>query len=341
MSGRQLKVALIGAGGVVMIKHVEAYAALAARLEPWVICDPSDANRQRAAARFGVPPERCVASLDELERFRQDIDFAVVATPVSAHVSCVEGVARLGWPVLCEKPLALNLAEVDAMIAATRAADVLFGVIHNLYFMNITGDCLAPIREGRLGEIKLVRCESHSDSWKPGEWRANKAMAGFGHFFDCLYHELYLTRAAIGAPVTRVYAQVANLTCHDITVEDTVLCLLEFANGAMAVLQDCKAFHGRGISVFETHGTKGSIVRNIPPPQDRRWLHTDAGVEAVPPAPGASSGGDVGVFDAFARALETGTPLPPPISAAEDGRENLRILLAAYESGATKQPVVL
>jgi len=127
MTDKRLKVALIGAGGVVKVKHVDAYAALAKRLCPWVICDPSDANRQWAAT----------------------------------------------------------------------------------------------------------------------------------HFFDCLYHELYLTRAAIGAPVTRVYAQVANLTCHDITVEDTVLCLLEFANGAMAVLQDCKAFI---MAAYESGETRQPVV---------------------------------------------------------------------------------
>jgi predicted dehydrogenase len=340
MTEKILKVALIGAGGVVMAKHAEAYDALSERFCPWVICDPSDENRKHAALRFGVPAERCVASLGQLAAFRADVDFAIVATPVSTHAECVQAAARLGWHVLCEKPLAMNLAEVDAMIQATREAGVLFGVIHNLYHMNITGDCLESIRAGRLGDIRLVRCESHSSAWKAGEWRANKAVAGFGHFFDCLYHELYLTRAAVGSPVTRVYAQVANLTCHDITVEDTVLCLLEFANGAMASLQDCKAFRGRGVSVFETHGTKGSIVRNLPVSEDRRWLFTDSGLETVPPAD-TSSGGDVGVFRSFAESVSSGKPLDPGISAAEDGRENLRVLLAAYESGEKRAPVVL
>jgi len=340
MTERRLKGALIGAGGVVMCKHLEAYDALGERVWPWVICDPSEANRRRAAQRLGVPPERCVATLAELAPFRDDIDCAVVAAPVAAHLQCVEAAARLGWDVLCEKPLAMNLAEADAMIRATRDAGVAFGVVHNLYYMAITGDCLAAIREGHLGDVRLVRCESHSDAWKPGEWRANKDIAGFGHFFDCLYHELYLARAAVGAPVVRVYAQVTNLVCHDITVEDTVLCLLEFANGAMASLQDCKAFKGRGVSVFETHGTKGSIVRNLPVPTDRRWLVSDDGVQVVSPA-GTSSGGDVGVFRAFFDAVAQGTALPSEIDAAADGRENLRVLMAVYESGATHAPVVL
>lgn len=340
MDRKSLRVALIGVGGVVMSKHLEAYEKLKGYILPSVICDPSEDNRNMAAQRFGISNERCVASLDELAQFKDEIDFVVIATPVNVHLACVQRAAELGWNVLCEKPLAMNLAEVDLMIRATTDANILFGVIHNLYFMNITGDCLASIRSGQLGEIRLVRCESHSDAWKPGEWRAKKELAGFGHFFDCLYHELYLTHAAIGSPITRVYAQTANLVCNDITVEDTVLCLLEFANGAMASLQDCKAFHGRGVSVFETHGTKGSIVRNIPVSQDRRWLFTDSGAEIVPPVE-TSSGGNVGVFKLFAEALLTKKPLPREIDAAVDGRENLRILLAAYESGETHTPVSL
>ena len=338
-----LRAIVIGAGSVVQEKHREAYEAWGQRIVPWVICDPSTENRGRAGKLFGVPSERQVRTMEEAARFKEDIDVAVVATPVKYHKPCVCFACEMGWDVLCEKPLALDVGELDAMLEKARTANVRFGVIHNFYYMHVTGECRMLVDQGVLGEVKLVRCESHSKPWSADAWRGSKELGGHGHFFDCLYHEVYLARRAVGSPVARVSAQVGNLVHKDISVEDTVLCALEFANGGMAVFQDSKAFEGRGASIFETHGDKGSIIRNLPLQADWRFLYLGKESESVTVSrhPRCSTHGTRGVFEDFLASVENDTPLPYHIAAAGDGCDNLLILKAAYRSGESRRTVEL
>ena len=138
-------------------------------------------------------------------------------------------------------------------------------------------------------------------------------MAGYGHFLHCLYHEVYLTREAINSPVARVSAHTAQLRGpQPQLVEDTFICTMEFANGALAIFHDVMVFPdgGGGISVFETHGTRGSILRNIPLTSPHGELFRDGVRTPVPPLVNTSANGMVGVFDAFVHSIETDTPLP-------------------------------
>lgn len=332
------KVALIGAGGVVFGKHTEAYAALSERMQPWVVCDPSIEGSLKMREWAKIPDARYVQDLSGLDAFRDEVDLAVVATPVKYHQAAVEYALGLGWDVLCEKPLAMSIEEVDSMIDCAEAGQRRLGVIHNIYFMSEVRDTNAFIRNGHIGEVKFVQGHSHSQPWSGKEWRSDASMGGKGHFFDCLYHEIYCARSCIGSPISRVHAVEARLGQVPISVEDMLLCTMEFENGALASFQDVKAFPELAPAVFAAYGTEGAVIRTIPS-ADRLYVYRGKERSELPVDPESSEEGTLGVFSRFIDAMESGGPLPYEIDAAGDGRENLRVIYAAYESAATGNPV--
>src|SRR6266852_1384669 len=99
------------------------------------------------AKEYGVD---AVATLDELMR-RTDVDAVLVASPHSAHVAQVKLAAGAGKHVLVEKPMALNTAECDAMIAACRSAGVTLSVIQTVRFPSPVARARRLIQEGRIG----------------------------------------------------------------------------------------------------------------------------------------------------------------------------------------------
>ena len=338
-----IKIAMIGAGNVVGLKHSEAYEKLAGRVEVFAIADPSAAARDKLGEKFGVPPARRVARLEELAAFRDEVRLAVVATPLQFHSEGVLFAASMGWDVLCEKPPAIRIEELDSMLDATESAGVRFGVMHNYHFMHIAGDCQSAVHRGEIGDVRMVRCEFQGGSYVRGSsyiHYADKERDGAGHFLGCLYHEIYLMLDAVGAPAERIYADVGNLVPQQINVEDTLACQIRFANGALGLFQDVMINDGEGTTLFEYYGTRGSLLRN-PPFHPPTWLYRDGKREELPPDSAITDHGTYGVMRDFVSAIETGKPLPSRISAEHAGRETLRVVLAAYESGRTSNPVDL
>jgi predicted dehydrogenase len=113
VSGR-LRVGVVGLG--VGFGHVAAFRELSDRFELGAVCDPVEGKLDLARRFLGVP--RGVKSFDEL--LAMDVDVVDVCTPPGLHVDMVRRVLESGRHVICEKPLAGSLAEVDALAACER-----------------------------------------------------------------------------------------------------------------------------------------------------------------------------------------------------------------------------
>ena len=332
------KIALIGCGHVVFGKHREAYENLKDRIRPWVICDPSSSASRPMREWAEIPDERYVTRLEDLDHFQDEIDAAVVATPVNVHSTAVNYAMGLGWDVLCEKPLAKDLLEVDRMLKEAERLGRRLGVIHNIRYAGIVHDTCDYIQKGHIGEVKLVQGHAQSQPWTGKEWRSDASQGGAGHFFDCLYHEIYCARAVIQSPIRRVYGVCATLGAASISVEDVMLCIMEFGNGSLASFQDVKAFPETAPKLFASYGSKGAVIREIPS-QDDRYVHHGEQRHPLPKHPESTTHGTTGVFKRFLNSMDTDTTLPYEIDAAGDGRENIRVVFAAYESARSGKPI--
>ncbi len=124
---------------------------------------------------------------------------------------------------------------------------------------------------------------------------------------------------------------------HDQDVEDTAALLLTHASGAISMI--LSAWSARSAQrVHELHGSLGSIRIEVGPSGGDATLTTDAGSTALERPDPSAPGGFTAVLAAFAQTLNAEIPPPYPLS---EGLAMLRVVLAAYESARTGQPVTV
>ena len=192
---------VIGAGGIAARRTIpEALAAVPDARFVSAMCKTIDSAR-RVAARFGLPH-----SCDrEEELLAQDLEAVYIASPQDAHCEQVVQAARAGKHILCEKPIAVSLAEVDRMAAAVADAGVRFMtgfcMRHNVY--NLKAREL--VQAGVLGQMVMGRAQL--TCWYPpipGVWRQDVAQSHGGSLIDMGTHCLDLLEWIMGTTIVEV-----------------------------------------------------------------------------------------------------------------------------------------
>lgn len=324
----RLRVALVGCG-LISEHHIRAYKQHADRAQIVVCCDVDPDKAAQRAALAG--DARAVTSYQQVLE-DSGVDAVEICTPHHLHKDEVLAAARAGKHILCQKPLARTIAECDAMIDAARAAGV------ELYYgeMNHTLPAIAAaqgtIAAGRIGQ--LIGIQGTYAHWQGGQylstsWRYDPALSGGGQLLDGGIHYVDMIHS-LGGPVE----SVACFTTHfrpELGAEDTAVVNFRFAGGHLGSLVSS---HAVGIwspyptlSVFGTEGMlafggpHGSLMLHRTDLPERRETLLER------------SGDPFTVM--IGRYLDTvldGAPNPSP---GEDGREVLRVVLAAYESART------
>ena len=211
------------------------------------------------AARHGVP-----RWYDDAAALLADpaVNAIYIATPPSSHLDYTLMAAAAGMPAYVEKPMALNHAECQAMIAACEMAGTPLFVAYYRRALPRFLKIKALLDAGAIGAIRAVSITLHRPP-KPADadadkrpWRVNPAIAGGGHFVDLAAHMLDLLDFFLG-PISAVRGFAANQgTLYP--AEDIVSGSFQFANGVI----------GNGLWCFsgaaeqdetEIVGTAGSI----------------------------------------------------------------------------------
>jgi predicted dehydrogenase len=297
------------------------------------------------AERFGA---RAASNLDEL--LEADVEAVYVATPVHAHREQVLACARARKHVLCEKPLGLNVAEAEEMVAACRQAGVLLGTALMMRFHSQHQAALKLIREGRLGRPVYARAQL--SCWYPpipGAWRQDPALGGGGALMDMGGHCLDLLEMFFG-PARRL-ACLTTRAVHGYAVEDGATVLLEFANGALGTVDTFFSIPDEASeNVLELYGSLGAILargtigqssrgvmiarlRGEQTGYDAQQERAAAGGVEIAPEPVNMYRAEI---EEFSRAVREGRP---PAVSGEDGLRNQRLLAACYESARTGKMV--
>jgi len=167
------------------------------------------------------------------------VDAVYIALPVALHADAAIAALRSGKHVLCEKPMAMNFAEAERMVAAGRAANRnsgrLFGVAYyrRLYPKLIRAKQL--IAEGAIGRPLLAEANCHSWFEIAGrEWLADPALSGGGPLYDIASHRIDAMNFLFGKP-ERASGLRSNAV-HRIGVEDSATVLMGFPSGIHAVV---------------------------------------------------------------------------------------------------------
>jgi len=218
---------------------------------------------------------------------REDIDLVDVSTPGDSHKEIAIAAAEAGKHVFCEKPLANDLAEAREMLAAVEKAGVKSMVAFNYRRVPAIAFAKQLIEAGKIGEIYHWRAVYLQD-WImdpefPLVWRLQKEKAGSGPHGDLNAHITDLARYLVGdisevvgmsetfikerplvAAVDDALGARASKEMGAVTVEDAMLFLARFENGALGSFEGTRFAGGRrNHNRFEINGSKGSIAFNL------------------------------------------------------------------------------
>lgn len=227
-----IRVCMVGAGRVgrnhsrTIIEHIPGADCVA-------LVDPVEATLRATAAEFGYP-----SSFTSLEQALATIAFdaVVITTPTFTHRALAVQAAEAKKHVFLEKPMALDLAECDAIIAAARRN----GVVLQLGFMRrFDPEFVAAaerIQAGVIGTPMLIKSLTHGPGLPP-PWARDLKQSN-GMLAEVNSHDWDATRWLMGADYERVYVEVANFkgAANNVTEEhfyDTALVNIRFAGGGL------------------------------------------------------------------------------------------------------------
>jgi len=342
-----LRVGIVGCGNIAG-NHVTAFRSVP-DVEVVACCD-IDAGRATAfASRHGVP----VAVGDVAALLDRGVDVVAVCTPHPTHEAVVVAAAASGVHVLCEKPIAIDLAAAGRMIAACEAAGVTFGVLFQRRFWPAAQRIRTAVDDGTLGTPFLghaaVLLHRDTSYYTADPWRGRWDTDGGGALTTQGVHYLDLLQWFMGecVEVHAVHATVA----HPIEVEDTAVATLRFASGGLGTVSASTAVPlGLGTRVLVTGpgGTAGLAEY----PEGAEAVND---VWAVPGAPTVTSpfGDGLGAERPLAQINASLTPyhtlqIAEFVEAVRAGREpavtgreatkSLAILTALYASARSGRP---
>ena len=218
----------------------------------------SSAERAKAyAAENGIPASG--ASVAELLA-NPAVDVVYISTTNELHHEQTLAAARAGKHVLCEKPLALTVADAVEMVRACRSANVVMATNHHLRNAATHRKMRDLIATGAIGKPLFARV-FHAVYLPPHlqGWRIDRPQAGGGVILDITVHDADTLRFTLGAePVEAIgFTQASSLGQNGL--EDGVMAVLRFDNGVLAQLHDAFTVSHAGTGI-EYHGDAGSII---------------------------------------------------------------------------------
>ncbi len=311
-----LRTGVIGCGGL-----GPSEAKISHELEGIELVGVADVNLESAQAVAGELGVKAFSNHSDL--LAEGLDAVLVVTPTFTHREICVDAANAGIAVFCEKPMALQLDDCDAMIAAAEKNGVPLMLGFVMRYWPIYIDLHKRLENGDIGDLKMVWATRLSG--RPpvgvGQWRLRRDMVGGTWSSSC--HELDLV-LWMGGAVSSVNGNATFGTFADTDIEDVFISTMNFANGAIGSLHSGQIYPA-GASNFGIAGTKGSIHVNRH--SGLNIAHHDGTRETVETP--SQSEGMRSQLAAFYDCVRTGaTPSPD----GHDGRRALEVCLATFQS---------
>jgi myo-inositol 2-dehydrogenase/D-chiro-inositol 1-dehydrogenase len=326
-----LRIGVIGVGRIgrmhaELIAHQVPGAALGA------VFDAHEPLARDVAADLGVA---AAGSVEEI--FDSELDAVAICSSSDTHVELMIAAAQAGKAVFCEKPVSLDLAELDRALDAVQTAGIPFQIGFNRRFDPAHESVRDAVASGAVGEPHLVRISSRDPAPPPLEYVKSSG----GLFLDMMIHDFDMARYVTGTEVVEVFARGA-LRIEPSFAEaddiDTALVTLVHQDGCLTAIDNSRrAAYGYDQRV-EVLGSEGMAVSENPRAHTGSVM-TAAG-ERRPPNPyfflERYLPSYVREWEAFVDAVRSGED--PPVSTA-DARAPLVIGLAAGRSLREGRPV--
>ena len=291
-----------------------------------------DANPD--AARAAAAP-----AFDAVDDLLAEVDAVAICSTTETHADLIVAAARAGKAIFCEKPISLELAEVDRALAAVDEAGVPFQIGFNRRFDPAHAAVREAVVRGDVGEPQLVRISSRDPEPPPMEYVRGSG----GIFLDMTIHDFDMARFVTGSEVVEVFARGTvriDPAFGEADDVDTALVTLVHENGCLTAIdnsrqavygydQRVEVFGSRGMAASENPHAHTAVVRTADGTHTSPLPHFF--LERYVPS-------YLREWDAFVEAVRTGTPTA--VNGA-DARAPLVIGLAAWQSLREGRPVEL
>lgn len=229
-SPSKIRFGVIGCGWVARDYGIPAILE-AENSELAAICDTNAANFDAFEINETI---RRTTDLDEFLQTK-NLDAVYIATPNDSHRFLTEACANAGKHVLCEKPMAANFADAQAMVEACEKNGVEYATAFDQRFQARHLKLKELIEDGALGTISMVKI--HYACWLPSDWcadnwRVDRARAGGGAFIDLAPHGIDLAQFLTGENLLN-FACFFQTKIHDYAVDDGAAAIGKFADGTL------------------------------------------------------------------------------------------------------------
>lgn len=296
----------------------------------------TDAGRGADFARIhGI-----TSSYTELARLLSDpaIDAVYISTTNELHKPQALAAASARKHILCEKPLALTLADARDMVAACTRAGVVLATNHHLRNAATHRKIRELIRSGAIGKPLFARV-FHAVFLPPHlqGWRLHKPEAGGGVILDITCHDADTLRFLLDAEPVEAVALTQQGALAARGLEDGVMAVLRFDNGVLAQLHDAFTVKHAGTGL-EVHGSEGSIVARDVMTQRAAGelvLRNASGETTIPVE-------DENLYVRALRAFNAAVAgQGQPSASGEDGVKSVAVALAVQEAARTGRTVAI
>jgi myo-inositol 2-dehydrogenase / D-chiro-inositol 1-dehydrogenase len=329
-----LRVGVIGVGRIGRM-HAELLARRVPGAAVTRIHDAHEASARHVAEQLGVT---AAAEVDELLR-AADVDAVAICSPTDTHADLIVAAAEAGKAIFCEKPVSLDLDEVDRALAAVEAAGVPFQIGFNRRFDPAHAAVAAAVAAGDVGEPQIARITSRDPAPPPLDYIRRSG----GIFLDMTIHDFDMARFVTGSEVVGVYARGGvriDPEIGDAGDLDTAVVVLEHANGCLTTIDNSRqAVYGFDQRV-EVLGSGGMAASENP-------LAHSAAVRSADGMRGATLPyfyleryipSYLREWEAFVAAVSAGET--PPVT-GPDARAPLVIGMAAWRSVRESRPIAV
>ena len=343
MSEQRMKFALVGCGRV-SEKHLEALTSGGVPAELVAVADVDEAKAREKGEKYRVA---WYTDYHRMMREHPEIETVNIATPTGFHAPHVIDLARYGRHIVVEKPMALRVKDCDAMIRACRSRKCRLFVVKQNRFNPAVVAARDALEKGRFGKIVMgtvrVRWCRHQRYYEQDNWHGTWKLDG-GVMSQQASHHIDLLQWFLG-PIRTMQCRTATRLL-DIEVEDSAMAMFEFRSGALGAFEATVCTRPTDLEgSLSLLGEKGSVI--IGGPAVNRILHWSFEQKApgddevkerfsqeVPNVYGRGHGPFVAHV---IQAIRSGQPF---MMDAPEGRKNIQILTALYESAARKGALV-
>lgn len=351
----QLRVGIIGCGRISdlhALEYLENPRAVIA-----AVCDSSVELAQRRGKVWGVPENRIFSNYHDLLAL-PDIDLVDILLPHHLHYQAALDAAAAHKHISLQKPMALNVAQADEMVAAAKTAGVIFRVFENFIFYPPIQQAKALVDEGEIGDLLTMRIKSNSGvsktAWEvPASaqaWRFDYAKNGGGPLvFDDGHHKFALAWHFMGM-AEQVHAWIGQTeVAPGAFLDAPAIVSWKFSNNRYGSLEVVNSPQMEINTIYyaqddrvELTGTKGVIwvtrghgnMLDVPPV----ILYSQNQMRTFTNVP---SDWKYSFMNATRHFIDSYFKGETPLLTGEQGREILRFALAAQESARSGQAVSL